>query len=290
MRCTKCLNEMTSDDTFCVRCGTVRTPSRECRNCGTTLRPEAIFCPKCGQADTALRQKPAVNLSHGPELEAFYFLFPNMRSPKAIGRSDYWMGFIVASFAEGIAGVLCGMLVFELSHSSSLSNLVFWIFGLYIFFRLFGHKYGGRLIDAGLENNLKIKHKSIALAAVASLGGFLAWWLALIGWVGLLFIFVYIGVAPTAPKSTKGSDATEKLKSGNPQEEYAFNINNIDAYTSLQECISVLLALGCRVRSIGENKWEVVDLNGETYHAKSIEALRFLAKENSHAHSRPSAA
>ena len=46
--CTKCGNELSSEDLFCSKCGTKVNQELKCSECGKPLDPEDLFCSKCG--------------------------------------------------------------------------------------------------------------------------------------------------------------------------------------------------------------------------------------------------
>lgn len=288
MRCAKCLNEMASDDAFCIHCGAVRLAPINCRHCGVILRPEAKFCPKCGKPDSAMEDGSTAPVGRTPEFEVFYSLFPNMRAPKATGPADYWASLIIAVVAEIVVGTIFGVLLFEMTGSIVLSSMGLWLLGIFIFFRLFGHKYFGRLMDAGLENNQRLNNISLALAATAFIGGFFAWWLAFIAWAGLFIVAIYVGTAPRVRIEPEVYNKPEQLRSQEPQESGPMEEAALNDRGSPQEWVAKLVAFGCHVRSVGENEWEVVSPAGVTHYARSSIALQSLLRQNSRPKSPPS--
>lgn len=60
MFCKNCGNDLTSENTFCPKCGYQKGSGRGfCANCGNELAPGANICGKCGYAEPIAQQTVA---------------------------------------------------------------------------------------------------------------------------------------------------------------------------------------------------------------------------------------
>ena len=203
MNCVNCSTKFSLNDKYCACCGTTRSLSSTCVHCEATLRAEAKFCPNCGTRRTMANDAAAMNSRSTSGGEFLYVLFPRMRSPSPVDPEDYWISLIHGNVAAGVAATVSGMLLFELTKSPFISTSTFSIIGMYVFLKVFGHKYSGRLIQSGLHDKLGLKQATWILAAMTLIGTLIAWWIAFLGWVGVAAITIYVGVA----KSVLGNPA-----------------------------------------------------------------------------------
>lgn len=195
MHCVNCSTKFSFNDKYCASCGTARSLSSTCVHCAATFTAEAKFCPNCGTPRTISDEFAPMKSSSTTGGEFLYLLFPRMRSPSPVDPEDYWISLIHATVTAGVAATVSGMLLIEITKNPSISTSTFSIIGMYVFLKIFGHKYSGRLIQSGLHDKLELKQATWILAAITFIGTLVAWWIAFLGWVGVAAITIYVGVA-----------------------------------------------------------------------------------------------
>ncbi|MGY3172336.1 uncharacterized membrane protein YhaH (DUF805 family) [Pseudomonas sp. TE12234] len=173
MECVQCGMENNSNAKFCTSCGLNISFQKKC-SCGSCLNEYDKYCGDCGlpvlstagssDALSIGNSTPATDSSTRPYI---YKIFPKMEHSEVVGREEYWEAFIGAALAMAAIEIVCFILIVAISTSEILASFIASLFGMYVFLKMFGHVYEGRLKDIGLYKNKKFQLLSIFIVLIS---------------------------------------------------------------------------------------------------------------------------
>jgi len=173
MECMQCGVDNNSNAKFCTSCGLNISFQKKC-SCGSCLNECDKYCGDCGLPVLSTAGSSDV-LSIGNSIPAIdsstrsylYRFFPKMEHSEVVGREEYWAAYIGAALAMVAIEVVCFILTVAISTSEILASFIASLFGMYVFLKMFGHVYEGRLKDIGLYKNKKFQLFSIFLVLIS---------------------------------------------------------------------------------------------------------------------------
>ncbi|RJG11110.1 zinc ribbon domain-containing protein [Pseudomonas cavernicola] len=174
MNCYSCRAELIDGAKFCISCGTNLESKPVCSTCKSELNPGAIFCGTCGNATKTNRTSDFYEESLAIVRTIIYKLFPKMQDCPPVQRPTYWNMMAAGLAACIVTYLLIAIALFEITASKNIASAIGNIAGSYVFLKIWGHFYKGRLIDAGVYRNKKYINTSIAIAVVFIFSAFVS--------------------------------------------------------------------------------------------------------------------